>query len=121
MSASPSQAWRDTPGFWRSGSGKLCRAQPQRFALTPSFQNSGPRPARRDSDMHNAYIIEIGEEAVGIAARDRGGFRFHSALHALNGLDGRLFPSVLDATRAARALVDRAPSRQRRMLLTEQD
>ncbi len=55
--------------------------------------------------MHNAYIIEIGDEAVGIAARDRGGFRFHAALHAFNGLDGRLFPSVKEATRAARALL----------------
>jgi hypothetical protein len=64
--------------------------------------------------MHKAYIIEVDDEAVGIAARDRGGFRFHSALHALNGLDGRFFATVLDATRAARALVERDPPRQRR-------
>jgi hypothetical protein len=54
--------------------------------------------------MHNAYIIEIDEEAVGIAARDRGGFRFHAAVHACNRLDGRIFPSVREATRAARAV-----------------
>jgi len=58
--------------------------------------------------MRNAYIIEIDDEAVGIAARDRGGFRFHAALHAFSGLDGRLFPSLKEATRAARALVDGA-------------
>ena len=55
--------------------------------------------------MRNAYIIEIDDEAVGVAARDRGGFRFHAALHAFNGLDGRLFPTLKEATRAARALL----------------
>ena len=61
--------------------------------------------------MRNAYIIEIDDEAVGIAARDGGGFRFHAALHAFNGLDGQLFPSLKEATRAAHALLnaDRAP------------
>jgi hypothetical protein len=54
--------------------------------------------------MHSAYIIEIDEEAVGIAARDRGGFRFHAAVHAFNRLDGQIFPSVREATRAARAV-----------------
>ena len=65
----------------------------------------GPRRARRN-DMHNAYIIEIDEEAVAIAARDAGGFRFHAALHAVNQLDGRLYPSLREATRAARAVIN---------------
>ena len=56
--------------------------------------------------MRNAYIIEIEDEAVGIAARDRGGFRFHAARGAVNGLEGRLFPSLKDATKAARALLN---------------
>jgi hypothetical protein len=54
--------------------------------------------------MHNAYIIEIDEEAVGIAARDGQGFRFHAAIHAFSGLDGKVFPSLRHATSAARAL-----------------
>ena len=58
--------------------------------------------------MRNAYIIEIDDEAVGIAARDSGGFRFHAALHAFSGLDGRLFPSLKEATRAARAFLNNA-------------
>ena len=62
--------------------------------------------------MHNAYIIEIDEEAVGIAARAEGGFRFHAALHAFNGIDGRLFPSVQEAARAARAAASGAPRRE---------
>jgi hypothetical protein len=56
--------------------------------------------------MRNAYIIEIDDEAVGIAARDRGGFRFHAARGAFSGLEGRLFPSLKDATKAARALLN---------------
>ncbi len=55
--------------------------------------------------MRNAYIIEIDDEAVGVAARDRGGFRFHAARHTFSGLEGRLFPSLKDATKAARALL----------------
>ena len=56
--------------------------------------------------MRNAYIIEIDDEAVGIAARDDGGFRFHAALQAFSGLDGQLFPSLKEATRAARAMLN---------------
>ena len=54
--------------------------------------------------MHTAYIIEIDEQAVGIAAPVKGGFRFHAALHAFNRLDGAYFGSVREATRAARAV-----------------
>jgi hypothetical protein len=67
--------------------------------------NSGPALDAAEKKMRNAYIIEIDDEAVGIAARDRDGFRFHAALRAFNGLDGRLFPSLKEATRAARALL----------------
>jgi hypothetical protein len=109
------QILREPPKCRRSEPETRCRAQAQRVARLSFLQISGPRLARRDRTMHKAYIIEVDDEAVGIAARDRGGFRFHSALHALNGLDGRLFPTVLDATRAARALVDRDPPRTRRV------
>jgi hypothetical protein len=66
-------------------------------------QSATPFLAIRDP-MHNAYIIEIQDEAVGIAARDRGGFRFHAAVHVVSRLDGQIFPSVREATRAARAV-----------------
>jgi hypothetical protein len=56
--------------------------------------------------MHPAYVIEIDEEAVGIAGRDRGGFRFHASDHTFDMLDGRLFRAVRDATLAARAVID---------------
>jgi hypothetical protein len=69
------------------------------------LQIGDPRVARQDK-MHNAYIIEIGDEAVAIAARDVGGFRLHAALRACSGLDGRLFPSLGEATRAARAAMN---------------
>jgi len=55
--------------------------------------------------MRNAYIIEINDEAVGVVARDGGGFRFHAALQTFNRLDGRLFPSLRQASRAARTLM----------------
>jgi N-acetyl-beta-hexosaminidase len=69
----------------------------------------GSRQARK-KEMRNAYIIEIDDEAVGIAARDRGGFRFHAALQALNGLDGRLFRSLKEAARAARVVLGDRPA-----------
>jgi hypothetical protein len=54
--------------------------------------------------MHTVYISGVEQEAVGIAARDRGGLRFHAALQTFNKLDGQIFRSALEATRAARAV-----------------
>jgi hypothetical protein len=64
----------------------------------------GRRGSRPRSVMHNAYIIEIQDEAVGIAAREGRGFRFHAAAHAFQTLDGRLFSSLQQAHRAALAV-----------------
>jgi hypothetical protein len=55
--------------------------------------------------VHHAYIIEINDEAVGIAAQEPGGFRFHAALKRYSRLDGRLFPTLGQASRAARELM----------------
>ncbi len=55
--------------------------------------------------MANAYVIEIDDEAVGIAARDETGFRFHASAHAFNALDGQVFATVRQAAAAARALL----------------
>lgn len=62
--------------------------------------------------MFNAYVIEIDDEAVGIAARDQSGYRFHAAAHAFNALDGRLFTTVREAAAAARALSAGKPMRK---------
>ena len=57
--------------------------------------------------MSDVYVIEVADEAAGIVARDRGGFRFHAASHAFRALDGREFRRPRDAERAARELVER--------------
>jgi hypothetical protein len=55
--------------------------------------------------MFKAYVIEIDDEAVGIAARHDSGYRFHAAGQAFNTLDGQIFPTVRHAAAAARALI----------------
>lgn len=62
--------------------------------------------------MANAYVIEIDDEAVGIAAREESGYRFHAAGHAFNTLDGQLFATVRQAAAAARALSATKSTRQ---------
>lgn len=53
-----------------------------------------------------AYIIEIGSDAVGIVVREEGeaSFRFHSAIGAFNSLDGKRFATAHAAQRAANDL-----------------
>lgn len=50
-----------------------------------------------------AYIIEIGSDAVGIVVREAGesAFHFHSALNAYRSLDGKKFATAQAAHRAA--------------------
>jgi len=50
-----------------------------------------------------AYIIEIGSDAVGIAVRQEGeaSFQFHSAMNAFRALDGKKFATAQAAHRAA--------------------
>ena len=62
--------------------------------------------------MVKAYVIEIDDEAVGIAAQDDSGYRFHAAGHAFNALDGQRFSTVRQATAAARALIAAKTSRR---------
>eukprot|EP01037_Dinobryon_pediforme_P017295 gene17295-17485_t len=61
--------------------------------------------------MFSAYIIEIGEEAAGIIARDanaapsaRNQFHFYASSQVFFPLEGREFPSAAAAHRAAKAL-----------------
>lgn len=50
-----------------------------------------------------AYIIEIGSDAVGIVVREAGksAFQFHTALNAYRALDGKKFATAQAAHRAA--------------------
>jgi hypothetical protein len=61
-----------------------------------------------------AYIIEIGSDAVGIVVREEGeaSFQFHSALSAFRSLDGKKFATAQAAHRAALDL-DSKRTRQR--------
>lgn len=61
-----------------------------------------------------AYIIEIGSDAVGIVVREAGesAFQFHSALSAFRSLDGKKFATAQAAHRAA---LDHGSKRARRL------
>jgi hypothetical protein len=50
-----------------------------------------------------AYIIEIGSDAVGIVVREAGeaSFQFHTALSSYRALDGKKFATAQAAHRAA--------------------
>jgi hypothetical protein len=53
--------------------------------------------------MTPTYVIEIGDDAVGLVLLERGGFRFHAADDAFRCLEGALYRTVRDAERAAAA------------------
>jgi hypothetical protein len=63
--------------------------------------------------MSEAFVVEIQGQQVGLAIRERGGFRFFAAAPGYFGLDGKLFPSYghvrLAAIRKARS---EKPARQ---------
>jgi len=62
--------------------------------------------------MSDAYVIELQGNAVGIIVRqkhDANAFRFLSALHAFNDLEGREFASPFHAEKAARELWRQRP------------
>jgi hypothetical protein len=54
--------------------------------------------------MFSHYVIEAGDEQAGLVILERGGFRFYAANPAFAQLEGRLFRSALEATRAAEAV-----------------
>ncbi|WP_147046034.1 hypothetical protein [Methylobacterium gnaphalii] len=49
-----------------------------------------------------ARVIEVGETTAGIAVPEHGGVRFYSSERSFDALDGTLFRSFEQATRAAR-------------------
>ena len=60
------------------------------------------RPASPLSQAMTARVIEVGETTAGIAVPEHGGVRFYSSKRSFDGLDGTLFRSFEQATRAAR-------------------
>lgn len=46
-------------------------------------------------------LIEVGDDAVGLAVREGTGYRFFSAVASLNALDSQLFASLKELRRAA--------------------
>lgn len=55
--------------------------------------------------MADAYVIEIGDEAIGLVVREeqntrqKGAFRFYASSKNFHHLDGRSFPSPQNAKR----------------------
>ena len=62
--------------------------------------------------MSNAYVIELQGNAVGIIVRKHSNeqnYRFLSALHSFNSLEGQEFPGPVQAEMAARKLLKNSP------------
>ena len=51
--------------------------------------------------MSDTFIIEIGSQTAGIVVRNPDGYRFFSASHRFNSMEGQLFRSANEAERAA--------------------
>jgi hypothetical protein len=51
--------------------------------------------------MSDHYIIEVGSKAAGIVVRYPDGYRFFSATHQYNPLEGQVFRNARDAEHAA--------------------
>ncbi len=63
--------------------------------------------------MSDAYVIELDGNAVGIIVRkhrNQRKYRFLSALHSFNSLEGLEFPGPLQAENAARKLLKARPN-----------
>ncbi len=64
--------------------------------MSHSSSSSSHPPLRSD-----VTLIELGDDAVGLAVRERTGYRFFSAVSSLNALDSQLFASLKELRRAA--------------------
>jgi len=61
--------------------------------------------------MSAAFVIEVRGRQAGLVVRqDRGGYRFFAAVSEAFALEGKVFRSAADASRAARAIFA-APTR----------
>ena len=62
--------------------------------------------------MSDAYVIELQGNAVGIIVRrhrNERNYRFMSALHFFNSLEGQEFPGPVQAEMAAREILKNSP------------
>jgi len=62
--------------------------------------------------MSDAYVIELQGNAVGIIVRmhsNERNYRFLSALHSFNSLEGQEFPGPVQAEMAARKILKNSP------------
>jgi hypothetical protein len=61
--------------------------------------------------MSQAYVIEVGGIAAGLAYREKNGFRFIASGRRFAALDGERYASPTQAEKAARALARKAEPR----------
>ncbi|NLH82061.1 MAG: hypothetical protein GX458_14620 [Phyllobacteriaceae bacterium] len=54
--------------------------------------------------MHIAYAIDVHHQTAGVAVGEPGDFKFFSSGPAFDGLEGRIFRSLEQVSRAAREL-----------------
>ena len=62
--------------------------------------------------MSDAYVIELQGNAVGIIVRKHKNeekYKFLSALHSFNSLEGQEFPGPVQAEMAARKILKKSP------------
>jgi hypothetical protein len=57
--------------------------------------------------MFSHYVIEAGEEQAGLVILERGGFRFYAAKPTFAEIEGTLYRSAVEATRAAERVMGR--------------
>lgn len=65
--------------------------------------------------MTDAYVIEIGEEAIGLVVREASGsrackgYRFYASTKGYQSLEGKIFSNPESARRSAKVLAERKP------------
>lgn len=61
--------------------------------------------------MNNNYLVEIGDQPVGILVREGSGYAFHALERTVSPLEGAQFADVPSAERAARRTLERSSRR----------
>jgi hypothetical protein len=77
-----------------------------------SFEVPAPRTGRAEGPMLQSHVVEIDGVFVGAAVRQPEGYRFVAVDVRLDQIDGRVWPTLSDVCRHARAtlLRGRAPA-----------
>lgn len=61
--------------------------------------------------MHNTYLVEVGNQPVGILVREGSSYAFHALDREVSLLEGTRFPDAFAAERAARRTISQAGRR----------